>query len=215
MGTSVGSASKGAFDQRLARFAVRPLARTPVTPNMLTFAGMALGVFSGWLFAIGEARFVDWAAAIFVVAAWMDHVDGEHARLTGKTSTFGHYFDHVAAMCTYLAMFVGAGVGLAGGPLGGAAIALGVIAGLSVVAIFSVRMWQEMRQGRESVRQTARFGFEIEDTLYLVAPIAWVGILDYFIVAASIGAPVFLAWVVREAVRRSRRPSPVAAKTGG
>jgi phosphatidylglycerophosphate synthase len=214
MGTSVGSASKAAFDQRLARLAVRPLARTPVTPNMLTFAGMALGVFAGWLFATGEPRRVAWAAAVFVVAAWMDHVDGEHARLTGKTSTFGHYFDHVAAMCTYLAMFVGAGVGLAGGPLGGTAIALGCVAGLSVVAIFSVRMWQEARQGRESVRQTARFGFEIEDTLYVVAPVAWLGLLDWFIVAAGIGAPGFLAWVAREAARRGRR-APPAARTAG
>lgn len=201
-----------AIDQWLAHQAVKPLARTPVTPNMLTFVGLVAGLYAGWLYSTGDREAVNWAAAVFVFAAWMDHADGEHARLTGKTSTFGHYFDHVAAVCTYLSMFTGASAGLRSGWLGKDALILGIVAGLAVVAIFSIRMWEETRHGRDALRLKSRYGFSVEDILYLVAPITWLGLLDYFIVAAGIGAPLFLIWVVWEAVRRNR--SVAAAATG-
>lgn len=197
---------KTAIDQRLARMAARPLARTRVSPNMLSFAGMAIGLCAAGLFAQGEPALDRWAGALFVLAVWMDHLDGEHARAAGKSTRLGHYVDHVAAMTSYVSMFVGVGFG-ARGALGGWAVALGIVAGVAVIAIFSLRMWIEARRGPAAVAMTARAGFEIEDTLYLVAPIAWIGALEPFLVAAGIGAPLFLSWVVRDAVRTARRPT--------
>jgi phosphatidylglycerophosphate synthase len=202
-----------AIDQWLAQLAVRPLAHTPITPNMLTFIGMVCGIYAGWLYSSGEREAADWAAGVFVFAVWMDHVDGEHARLTGKTSTFGHYFDHVGAVSTYLMMFIGAGAGLRASWLGREGLILGIVAGLAVVAIFSVRMWEEVRHGRDAVRLNSRLGFSVEDLLYVAAPLTWLGMLDYFIVAAGIGAPLFLAWVIREAVRRARTEAATATGT--
>lgn len=192
------------FDARLARWAVRPLARTPVTPNMLTLVGLVAGLLAGWLFSRGDAASANWGGAVFIFAAWMDHADGEHARATGQTSTFGHYFDHVGAMTTYIAMFVGMGIGLREG-MGDGSIALGIVAGVAVAATFSVRMWSEVRHGADSVRQTVRGGFEIEDLLYIVGPIAWLGLQAPFVIAAGGGAPLFLAWVVIDLARRARR----------
>jgi archaetidylinositol phosphate synthase len=212
MDTTAETNPRVAIDQWLARRAARLLAYTPVTPNILSLFGMIAGLYAGWLYASGDRESVHWAAAIFVFATWMDHVDGEHARLTAKTSTVGHYVDHFAAVCTYLAMFIGASAGLRSGWLGSDAIVLGATAGLAVVAIFSVRMWEEVRHGRDSVRLTSRYGFSIEDLLYLVAPVTWLGFLDYFVAAAGIGAPLFLIWVIREAIRRSR--GVTAAATG-
>ncbi len=203
MGSKEGS-SKAAFDQRIARAVARPLARTPLTPNLVTAGGLAVGLVAAWLMARGGGA-ASAGAALFMVAVWIDHLDGELARATGRSSEFGHYFDHVAAMTTYVAMFVGAGIGLRRGSLGDGAIVLGVVAGISVAAIMSVRMWLETRAGREAVRQRARAGFEIEDTLYVVGPITWFGALQPFIVAAGIGAPLFLFYVVWDAVRRLRR----------
>ena len=193
------------LDQRLARAAVRPLANTPVSPNALTLLGMAIGLCAAYLLARGDTASVNWGAGLFMVAVWMDHVDGEHARATGRTSKFGHYLDHVAAMTTYISMFVGAGVGLRYGALGDWAVPLGIAAGIAVAVIFSVRMWAETQYGTDSVKQTVRGGFEIEDTLYVVGPVVWLGGLMPFIVAAGIGAPLFMIWVLWDTHRAGAR----------
>lgn len=196
------------LDQKLARVAVRPLARTRITPNMITLAGMVLGLVAAVMFASGEAATLNWAAAIFVVAAWIDHADGEHARATDQTSTFGHYFDHVGAMTTYISMFVGAGIGLRNSWLGEWSVPLGIAAGIAVAAIFSVRMWVEAQKGKQATEQTVRMGFQVEDTLYVVAPLTWLGVLAPFVAAAGIGAPLFLLWVVWQAMNSEKQRAP-------
>lgn len=197
---------KIALDQRLARRVAGPLSRTPLTPNMVTAFNLAMGLAAGGLFAFGPPIH-HWGAGLFALAMWSDHLDGEIARMTGRTSTFGHYFDHAAMMTTYLAMFVGAGIGLRHGWLGPWSILLGVAAGLAVVIIFSVRMWLEVRDGLDRVQQTVRGGFEIEDTLYVVAPVTWLGGLAPFVLAAGIGAPLFLLYVIWDAWRRRASPA--------
>ncbi len=200
-----------AYDQRLARWLARPLARTAITPNMVTSAGLVLGLCAAWLFARGDSTGANWGGALFIVAAWTDHLDGELARASGKTSRFGHYFDHIAMMTTDVALFVGIGIGLASTEMGGAAVILGIAAGVSVAAIFSMRLWTEIRLGSDAVAMTPVAGFEIEDTLYVVAPVAWFGVLDYFLVAAGIGAPLFLIWVAWDISRAGRANGPRSA----
>jgi len=39
-------------------------------------------------------------------------------------------------------------------------------------------------------------GFEPEDALYLVGPVSWLGLLAPFLLAAAVGAPIFLLWVL-------------------
>ena len=192
-----------ALDQRIAKFAARGLARLPVTPNMVTGTSILVGVLAAGLFAQGGAV-AYWGAGVFVVVVWMDHVDGELARQTGTTSEFGHYFDHAAAMLNYVMMFVGAGFGLSEGIEGISGLLLGIGAGIGVAAIMSVRVYAEERISRSFVKQTVRAGFEIEDVLYIVAPIAWFGGLDYFILLAGIGAPLFLLYVIWDCRREIR-----------
>ncbi len=193
-----------ALDQRIAKFAVRGLVRMPVTPNTVTGASILVGILAAGLFAQGGTM-VHWGAGVFVVVVWMDHIDGELARETGTTSEFGHYFDHAAAMLNYVMMFVGAGFGLGEGALGTSGLLLGIGAGVGVAAIMSVRIYAEERIGRSFVKQTVRAGFEIEDVLYVVAPITWIGLLDYFILFAGIGAPLFLLYVIWDCRREIRQ----------
>ena len=192
-----------ALDQRIAKFAARGLARLPVTPNMVTGASILVGALAAGLFAQGGAV-AYWGAGVFVVVVWMDHVDGELARQTGMTSEFGHYFDHAAAMLNYVMMFVGAGFGLDEGNFGISGLLLGIGAGIGVAAIMSVRVYAEERISRSFVKQTVCAGFEIEDVLYIVAPITWFGGLDYFILLAGIGAPLFLLYVIWHCRREMR-----------
>ncbi|MGB0629723.1 MAG: CDP-alcohol phosphatidyltransferase family protein [Alphaproteobacteria bacterium] len=194
-----------AYDQRLAKAFVVAIKGLPISPNVLTALGMLVGIASGLLYAEGTRGAMIGGSLLFMVAVWMDHVDGEFARATGKTSRFGHYFDHVAAMTSYCAMFVGAGFGLRNTWLGNWAVPCGIAAGVSVALIFSIRLWQETVFGKETTVQTVRAGFEIEDTLYAVGPITWLGLIPPFIAAAGIGTPIYLLYAIWEAARHVRR----------
>lgn len=184
------------WDQKLARILAKPLVRTPVHPNHITTLALLIGLAAAWLFSLGDRDAANWAAALFVLAAFLDHVDGELARLAGKTSRFGHYYDHVVSGVTYTAGFIGIGIGMSHGVLGWWAIPLGIVAGISITIILSVRLGMEIKHGKESIRQRNFAGFQAEDVLYVVGPVTWLGGMMPFLVAAGVGAPLFLIWVI-------------------
>jgi hypothetical protein len=51
------------------------------------------------------------------------------------------------------------------------------------------------RRGPSALVQPAAGGFEIEDILYVIAPVTWAGWLGPFVLAAGVGAPLFALWV--------------------
>src|SRR5262245_16996781 len=115
------------WDVRLARVLVRPLRHTPLTPNALTTVGLLASLLGAWLVASGSPRRAALGGTLFMLAVLIDHMDGEFARLTGLTSRFGHYYDHVAAGVGYVSLFVGLGIGLRSGWLAWCAPVAGVI----------------------------------------------------------------------------------------
>ena len=166
--------------------------------------------------ASGDARRAAFGGTLFMLAVLVDHMDGEFARLTGLTSRFGHYYDHVAAGLGYVSLFVGLGIGLRSGWLGAWAPVAGAIAAGAIAAVFLIRVFLEETAGRAMVAQESWSGFEPEDALYLVGPVAWLGFLAPFLVAAAFGAPLFLLWVVWCAVnQRSATASPVKSSAKG
>ena len=71
------------WDQRTARFLVRPLASSWVRPNHVTAVTLVMVLTSGVLFGTGDVALMHWAAGLFVLARYLDHFDGELARLQG------------------------------------------------------------------------------------------------------------------------------------
>lgn len=194
----------GLWDVRLVRRLVRPLRHTGVRPNHLTTLGLLTGLGSGVLYASGEREPVNWGAGLFLVTALLDHADGELARLTGRTSTFGHHYDRFADLAVKIAVFTGMGTGL--GRSGGGAwpVVMGLAAGVAVCVIFTLRSRIAARRGTEALRQPSFAGFEVEDLLYLVVPATWLGYLGGFVLCAGIGAPLFALWVLRQYAATSR-----------
>lgn len=182
------------WDSRLAHFLIRPLRSTRVSPNHLTTLGLLCGIGAGLLFAVGERTASCLAGALYMASALLDHTDGELARLANKSSRFGFYYDQTAGAVGYVALFVGIGIGLRHSALGHWAILLGIVAGASIAGIFGVRFEMEKSGGRSAVAQPTFAGFEIEDIMYLVGPIAWLDALQPFLVAAAVGAPLFGLW---------------------
>ena len=80
----------------LASRSVTGLARTRVTPNVLTTAGVSLCLAAAVLvpFENRNAWLVYWlAAGIFVVGSILDILDGALARAGGKSTPFGAFLD--------------------------------------------------------------------------------------------------------------------------
>lgn len=195
------------YDQRLARLLVRPLARIGVTPNQLTALSLLLALNGAWLFTRGEPTAAAWGAGLFVLARFLDHFDGELARLTGQSTAFGYYFDYAAGGLSYAALFFGIGVRFADGPVGDWAYVLGGAGALSALVAMALNLdldRQSEMTGGETVGYPGALGFELEDGIYLLAPITWLGWLQPFFVAAGIGAVAYCVWTLGRlvAVRR-------------
>jgi CDP-diacylglycerol--glycerol-3-phosphate 3-phosphatidyltransferase len=80
----------------LARRSVTGLARTRVTPNALTAAGVSLCLTAALLvpFESHNEILVYWLAAVlFVVGSVLDILDGALARAGGKSTPFGAFLD--------------------------------------------------------------------------------------------------------------------------
>ena len=191
------------WDQRAARVLVRPLTRTPVTPNQLTTLTLVLALAGAGLFAAGDAALVGWAAGLFVLARFLDHFDGELARLKGLASRFGYYYDYVAGGVSYAALFLGIGIGLAAGPLGPWALLLGLAGSASAVLSMGLNLGIDKAKAQEkggaaavgdAIGYPGYAGFELEDGIYLLAPVTWLGFLTPFFVAAGIGATLYCLW---------------------
>lgn len=196
------------WDQRLARLLVRPLARTRVSPNHLTAFTLLLALFAASLFTTGDPAAMNWGAGLFVVARFMDHFDGELARLTGKSSRFGYYFDYVAGALSYCAFFVCVGLGLSYGSLGRWGTMLGVVGALAALISMPLNVGiDETASDGKAVGYPAVAGFELEDGIYLIAPITWLGFLPEFFVLAGIGAAVYCLWTFWSLLRSRGRQS--------
>ena len=185
---------------RFVGLAVRPLAGTRVTPNQITALRLATGVaaavaLAGGLFHIG--------AALWLGSMLCDRADGMLARLTGKTTPWGHKFDLVSDFLATGLLFVGLGAGLRGGGLGDWAIVMGVAAGFSVCLIFWFVQIIDARLPADTAAVPGIASFDADDTLFIVAPLIWLGWAEEFLIAAAIGALIVLVitmlalwWVV-------------------
>lgn len=200
------------WDARLARRLVTPLVDTFVTPNQLTTLRLLIGLAGALCLARGGFAWTNAGALLIVLSNFVDHTDGELARISGKSSRIGHFYDLACDSVVTVLLFVGMGLGI--GVVHQAerivpGVVLGSLAGVAVAVIFFLRMRIEDMEGKAGTRQASVAGFETEDVLYLLPLVTLTGIVTPFVVAASIGAPLAL-WVIvdfRRALRRTARPA--------
>lgn len=183
---------------------VRPLLRSRVTPNHLTTARLLTGLAAAAAFTLTEEHWIRAGAVLFVISMLLDRADGELARLSGTSSRFGQLYDIVTDAICNTAALVGIGIGLSGGSLGGLAVIMGLVAGLSVAFIFHLifRIEQELGPGRGAFEGFA--GFDADDSTVLIPIAMWLGYGDTLLLASVILAPL-AAVVVAVAFRRRRR----------
>ena len=170
---------------------VKPLVKTPITPNQITTLRLITGVSAALLFAAGDTNFTTIGSAVFILSLLLDRADGILARLTGKTSPGGHKYDLIADTASNAFVFIGIGVGLRHSELGNLAIPLGFVAGLAVTAVFSLVIRAEAQGGNRVAELKSSAGFDPDDGMLLIPVAMMLDFSNELIIAAATGAPLF------------------------
>ena len=183
--------SHNTWIHRLVTIGVRPLAKTPVTPNQLTTLRLAAGLAAAALFAMGDRGADFWASGVFILSLFLDRADGILARITGRTSPFGHKYDLVADGLSNASVFVGIGIGVRDGALGLWSLPLGVLAGGAVTVILWLVMRTEDRAGPRAAELGGAAGFDPDDAMLAVPVAVLLGWATPLLLAAAVLAPAF------------------------
>jgi archaetidylinositol phosphate synthase len=202
------------WDARLARQLVTPLKDSWVTPNHLTTVRLLFGVAGAAAFMPGTYAWSNLAAFLFALSNFVDHTDGELARISGKCSRLGHLYDLASDAAVTILLFIAIGIGVGAKP--GIALPLpsamlGATAGCAIALIFFLRMRIEAMAGKDATRQASLGGFETEDVLYLLPLVTLCDGVAPFLLVASLFAPLFAIWVVSGYLRALRRQRSIVA----
>jgi len=218
--TFAATAVQRPWDARFARWLVTPLAASRVNPNHLTTLRLGVGLAAAACFLPGTYRWSNLAALLLVVSNFLDHTDGELARMTGKTSRFGHLYDLASDAAVTILSFVAIGIGLGtrhGMPFDAPPALAGGIAGSAIAVIFYLRMQIEDLAGKTATRQARYNGFETEDVLYLMPLATLTSSLPVLLATAAVCAPIYALWVVvdyRRVIRGLRQPAKESSASG-
>jgi phosphatidylglycerophosphate synthase len=196
------------WDARLARRLVTPLRDSWVTPNHLTTLRLVVGLAAAAAFLPGTYGWSNLAALLLILSNFLDHTDGELARMSGKSSRIGHVYDLVSDAAVTILLFLAMGAGVDESPgieLPIPAIALGLLAGCAIALIFFLRMRIEDMVGKAANQQASLAGFETEDVLYLLPLVTLSNGVVPFLMAAALCAPLFALWVMIDYRRVLRR----------
>jgi len=188
------------LDRKLSIAISAVLLKLPVTPNDITTASLVLGLLGAYWLASGSYSWTLAGAFLLWFCCLLDGCDGEVARLKLLCSPSGAAYDlwadHVAHLATFVAIPIAVHRAFpqASFKIPGVLLVTGFLA-----CMFSV--WYLVLRKPESER--GPYGLLIErvasrDYVYLIAALALVGHLDWFLYAAGVGSHLFWAalWLV-------------------
>ncbi len=169
-----------------ARWMVRPLIGTGVTPNHITTLRVVTGLASCLYLTLGTAQGALWGGVWWVVSAFLDRADGELARVGRMQSRRGHLYDYYSDVAINSLFFLAIGIGLRHGALAAWAVPLGVVACAAMLACCWLSEVYEDLSGPGVRTWNGAWGFHPDDALYLLGPFAWLGWLAPVLVAAAV-----------------------------
>jgi archaetidylinositol phosphate synthase len=86
-------------------------ASTGLSPNFWTFVGLIFAVISAIVYGLGIEYGLIIGGMLLLISGFFDMVDGQVARVTGKTSIKGSYldsmFDKIAEVAIFLGILIG------------------------------------------------------------------------------------------------------------
>lgn len=209
----------GYVDRYFNRVLARPLTRLFLTlglsPNLVTFLSIGIGLVSALCFAIGGYAAGLAGALLLQVTAVVDCCDGDVARATFSESEFGAHLDIIGDNVVHMAVFGGIAWGLA--MTGAEGLQAWLSLSLGAAAIFGtamsvllVRRLKRFLEGPVPVdaRLAARSRFLLKnvasrDFTVVVLLFALFDALDWFLLFTAVGVNAFwivMAWCARPSV---------------
>ncbi|MFC2171483.1 CDP-alcohol phosphatidyltransferase family protein [Acidobacteriota bacterium] len=94
----------GWFFGTIRGWLARRLGGLGIHPNLLTTIGFLLNIVTGFLLALGKFGA---AGGMMIFAGAFDVIDGAVARMTGRQSRFGAFYDSVMDRYSDMALYVG------------------------------------------------------------------------------------------------------------
>ena len=177
------------WTHKIARICVLPLINTSISPNHITVIRLITGLLACAAFA---SKLNILGGIFWLISSFLDRADGELARISGKTTEWGHKFDYYCDTLITALFFIAIGINLRDNLSGYWSISLGICAAVGV--IFTEVYAEIIDQKKQSTGEKAYpgiMGFDFDDILYLFAPIVWLNWHLPFLIGASIGAPAF------------------------
>jgi phosphatidylglycerophosphate synthase len=222
------------LNRHLSLFLTRWLVGTPLRPNQVSPAILAVGLLGGWLASRGTYGSMLVGAALFQTQSVLDGCDGEMSRITFRGSRLGEWLDTVGDDLTNYGFFAGAAWGLyasSGAPvylvLGAVTVASGVVtSAIEYRYLASIGSGDLLKYplgigkapgGGAATSPAGKIADAVSplfkrDTFALLTLIgAALGQLGAFLAAFSVGGVGILATVVAAEVRRAR----AARRIGG
>ena len=86
-------------------------ASTGLSPNFWTFVGLGFALAAAVVYGMGIEFGLIIGGVLLLVSGFFDMVDGQVARVTGKTSKKGEYFDSMFDKISEVAIFLGILIG--------------------------------------------------------------------------------------------------------
>jgi len=212
---SLGSSSDGVvdtyFNRPLGRFLSKVLIHTPVTPNQVTVISALIGLVSAWFFAQGT----HWAglagALLLQLAALVDCVDGDIARIVFKESPIGKWLDLGLDQVVHVAVFAAIAVGLSRQGMDTPVLWLGLSAVAGALISFPVVVRGRLLANNEADSRLEKFidAASTRDFTALLIFLAVIDRLHWFLWLAGITVHVF--WVTALVLQW---PKPSKARPG-
>jgi 1L-myo-inositol 1-phosphate cytidylyltransferase / CDP-L-myo-inositol myo-inositolphosphotransferase len=212
------------FDRRISLQMTRLLAPTPVQPIQITILSLLIGLCGALLF-LSPSRWVQTAGALlFLLHSIVDGCDGELARLKFQESRVGALLDFWGDNIVHVAVFGCIAIGWSASshtilPLWfGAAAIIGTLGSAGFVHWHVLRAKDSKPAVLTSISgvSASRLARILDaasrrDFIYLLPIFAGFGVLNWILILAGIGAPVFLLLIVVLAQYERPQKRPPAA----
>ncbi len=174
-----------------------------MTPNHLTTLRLVTGIAACVGVALGTPAGSLWGGVLWLLSAFLDRADGELARIGDMMSAKGHAYDYFCDALVNSLVFAAAGIGARHGWLGVWAAPIGALATVSMLVCWVVGEWYQQLEGSGQKAYAGRWGFDLDDGLYLIAPVIWLGLMGIVVVGAAVATSV-MAVIILIRYRRLR-----------
>lgn len=202
----------------------RCLASTAITPNQMTMISVAVGLAGAPFFLSAFWPWQTAGALLFLAHSILDGCDGELARLRFQESRWGGVLDFWGDNVVHVVIFACMAIGWSQSAAATWPLLLGAVAVLGSLGSAGFVYWRLMRvkddRGPLFTSVSAVPGSRLarlldaasrRDFIYLVLILALFGKSNWFLLLASLGAPIYFFVLVFVAVRERLPKIPTAS----